>query len=335
MAAGSNPHDPRGPEKGTYYYIPSSARNALIVVIGEFCGTFMFLLISFIAAETAITTNSTDATAPLAPFSIMYIAASFGMALAVNVWIFFRVSGGQFNPAVTLGLVLVGAVKPLRALMIVPAQLAAGIAAAAMTFALVPGKLLVESKLAPGVSVVQGLFMEMFLTSQLVVTVYFLAVEKHRATFLAPLGIGASVFVGHMAGVNFSGASLNPARSFGPAVFLGFVSHHWVYWIGPFMGALLAFAAYSLLKWLDYQTANPGQDADDLEMQCRGGLPPMMSGTRNMFTSDGIIKISSDHLPSKDGRPGDFRREGHPLGSQPMGGPGAPYLNVRFSWNKE
>lgn len=77
-------------------------RNALVIVLGEFCGTFMFLLLSFIGAQTALVTNSpSDAGSPLLPFSLMYIAASFGTALAVNVWIFYRVSGGMFNPAVS------------------------------------------------------------------------------------------------------------------------------------------------------------------------------------------------------------------------------------------
>lgn len=77
-------------------------RNALVIILGEFAGTFMFLLLSFIGAQTALVTNSySDPNAPLLPFSLMYIAASFGTALAVNVWIFYRVSGGMFNPAVS------------------------------------------------------------------------------------------------------------------------------------------------------------------------------------------------------------------------------------------
>lgn len=78
-------------------------RTLLVVVLGEFCGTFMFLLLSFIGAQTAIVTNnSLDPTAPLTSYSLMYIAASFGTAIATNVWIFYRVSGGMFNPAVRL-----------------------------------------------------------------------------------------------------------------------------------------------------------------------------------------------------------------------------------------
>jgi aquaporin related protein len=83
--------------------VPDTMRNALTVVVGEFCGTFMFLLLSFVGAQTAILTNDpANPDAPLRAFSLMYISASFGCALAVNVWIFYRVTGGMFNPAVSL-----------------------------------------------------------------------------------------------------------------------------------------------------------------------------------------------------------------------------------------
>ncbi|KAH8895453.1 aquaporin-like protein [Thozetella sp. PMI_491] len=246
-----------------------SVRNLLVVAAGEFCGTFLFLLLSFIGAQTAIVANNPDhPSAPLAPFSLMYIAACFGGALAVNVWIFYRVSGGMFNPAVTLGLVLAKAVHPVVGAAVFASQIAAGIAAAAMTKALLPGPLLVANTLGGGATIVQGLFLEMFLTAQLVLTVYFLAVEKHRATFLAPIGVGMSVFAAHMVATNWTGTSINPARSFGPAVLTNFVHYHWIYWVGPFMGSILAFAVYTIFKLLSYHTANPGQDSDDLERAC-------------------------------------------------------------------
>ncbi|KEY68405.1 hypothetical protein S7711_01181 [Stachybotrys chartarum IBT 7711] len=246
--------------------LPDHIRHAIVVVFGEFCGTFMFLFMSFVGTQVAITNNVPgDPDAPLYPASLLYIASSFGCALAVNVWVFYRVTGGMFNPAVTLGLVLVGAVGPMQALIIVPTQLVAGIAAAGTVSGLLPGPLGVANALSNGTSIVQGLFLEMFLTAQLVLTVYFLAVEKHRATFLAPIGIGISVFIAHIAGTNYTGTSINPARSFGPAVVTGFVGYHWIYWLGPFMGALLSWGVYVLFKSMEYETANPGQDAADEE----------------------------------------------------------------------
>ena len=65
----------------------------------------------------------------------------------------------------------------------------------------------------------------------------------------------------HYRGVNYTGGSLNPARSFGPAVIAGFDKHHWIYWLGPILGSLLATGLYRLLKVLEYETVNPGQDS--------------------------------------------------------------------------
>jgi aquaporin related protein len=89
-----------------------------------------------------------------------------------------------------------------------------------------------------------------------------LAAEKHKGTFLAPIGIGLALFVAELAGVYWTGGSLNPARSFGPAVVTGFSSDHWVYWVGPGLGAILAVLFYRLVKILEYETVNPGQDYD-------------------------------------------------------------------------
>lgn len=64
-------------------------------------------------------------------------------------------------------------------------------------------------------------------------------------------------------GVYFTGGSLNPARSFGPDVILGtFDGYHWIYWVGPLLGATLAVIFYRLIKVLEYETANPGADED-------------------------------------------------------------------------
>ena len=89
-----------------------------------------------------------------------------------------------------------------------------------------------------------------------------LAAEKHRGTFLAPIGIGLALFIAELAAVLFTGGSLNPARSFGPDVVLHtFDSTHWIYWLGPFLGAILAVLFYRFIKMLEYETANPGADA--------------------------------------------------------------------------
>ena len=104
----------------------------------------------------------------------------------------------------------------------------------------------------------------MFLTAQLVFTIFMLAAEKHKSTFIAPIGIGLSLFIAELMGVYYTGGSLNPARSFGPSVVVHqFHSYHWIYWLGPILGALLASGFYMFIKALEYETVNPEQDAGE------------------------------------------------------------------------
>lgn len=152
-------------------------------------------------------------------------------------------------------------------MLLIVAQLLGAIVAAAIVSGLLPGPLAVNTTLSQETSVTRGLFIEMFLTFMLLLTIFMLAAEKHRATFVAPIVIGLALFIAELAGVYFTGGSLNPARSFGPAVVTGvWPGHHWIYWVGPLLGALLAVAFYKLMKLLDYATANPGADSDGLEM---------------------------------------------------------------------
>lgn len=138
--------------------------------------------------------------------------------------------------------------------------------AAGVVQAIIPGPLNVSTTLGYGVSPARGVFLEMFLTSLLVFTIFMLAAEKHKATYLAPIGIGLALFVAELVGVFFTGGSLNPARSFGPCVVThNFPGYHYIYWFGPLMGTLLAFGMYKIVKSVEYQTVNPGQDFDDHE----------------------------------------------------------------------
>ena len=98
-------------------------------------------------------------------------------------------------------MVITGTLPPLRGLLLFPPQLLGGMAAAGLVSAMFPGPLAVETELTNGTSFAQGLFIEMFLTAQLVFTVLMLAAEKTKATFIAPVGIGLSLFVAELAGM--------------------------------------------------------------------------------------------------------------------------------------
>ena len=126
----------------------------------------------------------------------------------------------------------------------------------------------VQTGLGGGTSITRGLFIEMFLTFELIFAIFMLAAEKNKATFIAPVGIGLALFIAELAGVYFTGGSVNPARSFGPAVIAGsFYGYHWIYWVGPALGSLLAVVHYKLIKFLEYEAINPGQDTDEKEIE--------------------------------------------------------------------
>ena len=117
----------------------------------------MFLFMGFAAAHIANLPTATDEFAPAVSTSnLMFIAVAFGLSLVINAWIFFRVSGAIFNPAVSLALALTGMVPPLRAVFLTLAQVLGGITAAGLIKVLVPGQLSVATRLGPGVSIAQG-----------------------------------------------------------------------------------------------------------------------------------------------------------------------------------
>lgn len=132
---------------------------------------------------------------------------------------------------VTLALVITKNVPWLRGLFLLPAQLLAGIVAAALVQCMLPGPLAVVTRLSEGTSIAQGVFIEAFGTSLLVFVILMLAAEKHETTPLAPVGIGMALFVAELGCVLYTGGALNPARALGPSVVdTDFPGYHYIYW---------------------------------------------------------------------------------------------------------
>ncbi|KAH7146399.1 aquaporin-like protein [Dactylonectria macrodidyma] len=252
-------------------WMNSDMKNHFVATLGEFVGTTMFLFFAFAGTEVAnIQSNASSegtTTGEATGFDVsvlLYISIIFGFSLMVNVWIFFRISGGLFNPAVTLAMVLVKGVSVARGICLFVAQILGSMLASVVVLYLFPETFNVRTTLGGGASTVQGIFIEAILTAELVFTIFMLAKEKHRATFIAPVGIGLALFIAEMVSVQFTGGSLNPARSFGPCVVTRtFDTEHWIYWVGPFIGSLIAVAFYIFIKTLEYEMANPGADGDD------------------------------------------------------------------------
>ncbi|KAL4924623.1 aquaporin-like protein [Aspergillus undulatus] len=307
--------------------VADTTRNNFTAMAGEFVGTFLFLFFAFAGTQVANTpkpaqgsdSESDPALAIEAGLiqppdfnALLYSSLSFGFSLMVNIWAFFRITGGLFNPAVTLALCLVGGIPVLRGIMLFIAQIAGGLAAAAIVSVLFPGDLNVVTRLGGGASITQGLFIEMFLTAQLVFVVIMLAVVKHKSTFLAPVAIGLTFFVMEIIGNYYTGGSLNPARTLGPDVLKrDFPVYHWIYWVGPLLGSLLACAFYSFLTHFQYESVNPGQDFNEWEAKMNSemnseqgrtslqGHEHAMSGSRSSMTMT-MNKRYSDMTLNRD-----------------------------------
>ncbi|GAA6010650.1 hypothetical protein JCM11491_003010 [Sporobolomyces phaffii] len=245
-------------------------KSHFIAFVGEFVGTTLFTFFAFsgttVASLPATSVTGSGATADAGAVqpspntsSLLYVALSFGFSLSVNIQIFAGVSGGVFNPAISFGLALIGAHTPVRALILTAAQILGSIAGAAITSGLLPGPLNVRTTLVAGTNIARGLFIEMFLTTILMLTVLVLTVEesaigaKSAGASAAPISIGLALFLAELVGVFYTGGSLNPARSLGPDIVIGkFDNYHWIYWLGPAMGAALAVVFWKGIQWIHF-----------------------------------------------------------------------------------
>lgn len=224
-------------EIDTYVLQEKSFWRALFV---EFFGTtlFLFLVTAVLIHSTVVLTNG---------FCI-------GLAIAVLAHILGPLSGGHFNPAITMGTIVTGDSGFIKACFYIGAQLVGGIAGSAITYAVNPADKrgpLGNVALAPGYSVAQGFFTEMLLTGILVFA--FLASsssDNNRKDFgfSNALAVGLSITLAHLVGIPYTGSSINPARAFGPAV-IGSVWHpyHWMYWVAPFCGGIAAAFVYRFI----------------------------------------------------------------------------------------
>ena len=151
-----------------------------------------------------------------------------------------NISGGHINPAVTLAAMVSKRISiDTGILYILLAQLIGAVIGAMLVAAVIPvaahGNLGAHG-LGMDVTVVGGLITEIILTFILVFVIFATAMDPKGLVWIAPLAIGVAVLVDHLVGVPITGASMNPARSFGPALVGGTWSFHWIYWVGPAIG---------------------------------------------------------------------------------------------------
>ncbi|KAK1375997.1 Tonoplast intrinsic protein 2-1 [Heracleum sosnowskyi] len=211
--------------------------------VAEFISTLLFV---FAGVGSAIAYAKVTSDAALDPSGLVAIAICHGLALFVAVAIGANISGGHVNPAVTFGLAVGGQITILTGIFYWIAQLAGSIAACYLLKVVTGGLAVPIHGVAAGVGAIQGVVFEIIITFALVYTVYATAADPKKGSLgtIAPIAIGFIVGANILAAGPFSGGSMNPARSFGPAVASGDFSGHWIYWVGPLIGGGLAGIIY-------------------------------------------------------------------------------------------
>ncbi|XP_032821344.1 aquaporin-1 [Petromyzon marinus] len=182
---------------------------------------------------------------------VVRVSLAFGLAVATLVQCVGHVSGGHLNPAVTFGLLVGCRLSAPRALLYMVAQVSGALAASGLLYGLTPavqrGSLGLNS-LGPGVTHAQGFGVEVLITFALVLCVLASTDSRRRDVGGSlPLAVGFAVALGHLFAINFTGCSMNPARSFAPAVLTRNFKDHWVFWLGPLSGSLCAALFYDFL----------------------------------------------------------------------------------------
>ena len=214
--------------------------------LAEFVATLLFV---FIGAGSVVVSGSLT-NGELGPARLIVIALAHGLAITVLAYAIANISGGHINPVVSFVAVLTKKLRAAKGLMFIVAQLAGGLAGAALLLAAIPDAAdtnLGAHALGPDVSVGMALIMEVIVTFALVFVIFATAVDSRGIGTMAPLAIGLTVAIDHLLAVPITGASMNPARSFGPALVSGSWADHWIYWIGPLLGGVLAGLLYQFV----------------------------------------------------------------------------------------
>ncbi|CAI9291323.1 unnamed protein product [Lactuca saligna] len=211
--------------------------------LAEFIATLLFV---FAGVGSAIAYGKLTADAALDPAGLVAVAIAHAFALFVGVSIAANISGGHLNPAVTFGLAIGGNITIITGLFYWIAQLLGSIVACFLLQFVTGGLAVPTHGVASGMSSIQGVVFEIIITFALVYTVYATAADPKKGSLgtIAPIAIGFIVGANILAAGAFSGGSMNPARSFGPAVVSGDFSQNWIYWVGPLIGGGLAGLIY-------------------------------------------------------------------------------------------
>ena len=218
----------------------ANPRGAAATLLSEVLGTFA--LVFFSAGSVAVDAASGGAV------TLVGAGLVAGLVVVAIIFALGHVSGAHINPVVTLAFRLAGRIGSLRAAAYVVAQLTGSVLAGLAIVAIV-GDAGDAGATAPRIGGVDAAFLaEILLTFFLALVIMGVATDERAQGSFAAIAVGSYVGLAILAWGPVGNASMNPARSLGPAIAGGEWSAHWIYWVGPIVGATLGVLAYALLR---------------------------------------------------------------------------------------
>jgi MIP family channel proteins len=217
-------------------------RDAIRHFVSEFVGTFALVFVGSAAIMATAQSNS--------PHALLEVALAHGLVLAVFVTALMRISG-HFNPAITLGFVATRRIDPMMAGVYIVAQLLGAAAAAYILKYTFPDAIVLATRdggqaISLDVTATQAWILEAIATFFLTFMVFATAVDT-KTPHVGGFAIGLVVTADILAIGPLTGASMNPARSFGPALASGIFEGQFIYWTAPIVGSIIAAVLYDIL----------------------------------------------------------------------------------------
>lgn len=218
---------------------PIKDHSLKIKFLAELVGTF--ILVYAIASAATVYSDTGQ-------LGVIGIGLVHALVLTAIVYAIGYRSGSQVNPAVTIGLLVAKKIKGKEAAIYIAAQIIGAVIGAAVVYSIFGQDMSASVTLPLEDNIVRALILETVMTFTLVYVV--LATTSSRNFKIAPLAgvaIGFTLGLNVMFGGAITGGSLNPARSFGPALIMGDFSFHWIYWVAPIIGGLIAAGVYKAI----------------------------------------------------------------------------------------